>query len=276
MPEPDSLRLCDLTVRAGNRLLADRLTLTVAPGEWLCILGPNGAGKTLTLRTIASLRAAESGEARLGDRCIADLPAAQRARTVAMVPQHPRDAFDNDVLSHVMLARYAHHGPWRGPDGPDRVAAERALAAVGLEHLARRNVALLSGGERQRVAVARAIAQDTPLLLLDEPLSHQDPAGAARVLAALQASRAAGRTLVSTLHDVNLARRHCDRALLLYGDGEWTEGSVDPVLDAEAVSRLYRIPMSSVSVAGGEPWLVPDVRPQEEASTGCSMPERRS
>lgn len=252
-----------LTVNSANigiagRVLVDQLSLSVGAGDWLAVLGRNGAGKTQTLRALAGLQVLLSGDMTWSGRDFSTYDAPDRARAVTMVTQHQQDAFDNDVLHHVLLGRYPHHGPWRSPTDDDFRSAQSALTALDLTALAARPITQLSGGERQRVALAQALVQDTPLLLVDEPLSHQDPAGSARVLSCLDAFRVRGGSVVSAMHDVNLARHYANRVLILGGDGTWQLGDAEELITATTVTELYGVPVRDFDV-GGRPWFVPEL-----------------
>lgn len=241
-----------------DRIIVERLSLSLDRGAWLAILGQNGAGKTRTLRTLCGLESISSGMLKWQGRSAASYESSARARTVTLVSQHQHDAFDNDVLHHVLLGRYPHHGPWRSPSKEDYCTAQTVLTELELQPLTSRQVTQLSGGERQRVAIAQALVQDTPLLLVDEPLSHQDPSGSARVLACLEAFRARGGTIVSAMHDVNLAHRFASHALFLDGTGEWEFGPAAALITQARVAQLYGVPVRRVDV-GGAPWFVPEL-----------------
>ena len=248
-----------VTVTAGDRLLVDGLDLSLAAGDWLAVLGRNGVGKTMTLAAIAGIRPAARGTVSVMRTRVGSEPARATARRMTMVTQQHSDAFATSVADNVLLGRYPHLGVWRREGSEERRMAMASLAAVGLQDFAERDITTLSGGERQRAAIAQALTQDTPLLLLDEPLSHLDPAHVGVVVRLLAERARLGYTLVSSLHDVNIAAQFASHALLLYGDGRWRFGAADETLDAAALSELYDAPMLAVS-AGGRTWYVPENR----------------
>jgi iron complex transport system ATP-binding protein len=233
------LRCDGLTVRAGDRLLVDRLDLEISAGDRLAILGQNGSGKTLTLRTLAGLRRPGSGRVWLHGARLDDMPRRDVARRLSLLPQQQEDVFPATVLDTVLAGRHPHIGRWRWETSEDvRIAAD-ALQRVGIEHLGGRDTGTLSGGERQRTAIAQLIAQDTPIALLDEPTSQLDPAHAMQVLALMGAMADSGKAVVAALHDMNLAARFATHALLLFGDGRWRCGESAAVLRADTLSALY-------------------------------------
>ncbi|MEM6819805.1 MAG: ABC transporter ATP-binding protein [Pseudomonadota bacterium] len=245
-----------INVTVADRVLVCELSITLEPGQWLVVLGRNGAGKTRTLRTLCGLEPTDATRIRWCGQPADTVDAASRAKLVTIVTQHQDDAFGNDVYNHLLLARYPHHGPWRSPNTTDRELVTGALSSLGLDTLAGRDVTTLSGGERQRVAVAQALVQQTPLLLVDEPLSHQDPAGSQQILGALETYRASGGSVISAMHDVNIARRHADLALILDGEGGWELGNASELICRETVTQLFGVDVIQTEVSG-EPWFVP-------------------
>jgi len=197
-----SLRLEGVGVSRRGRALLDAVDLEVGPGELLALVGPNGAGKTTLLRTIVGLLEPQRGRVLLGDADVSTLSARARAAKVAWLPQHMAQTEELSALDIVVAARFRF-------DEPFRVAAAqsiKALARVGLENVAERSVLTLSGGERQRVALAGLLAQAAPLLLLDEPANHLDPAQQIDVYRLLGELWREGLSIVCVTHDVNLLR----------------------------------------------------------------------
>ena len=240
-----------LVLRAGARLLVDALDWQVAAGECWCIIGRNGAGKSTLLRTLAGMHTPDAGSVALDARPLAQWPLLELARRRAFLPQSRSDAFAYRVMETVLMARHPYHADryWEGSD--DHVAAEAALRALDVLDLAQRDVRTLSGGERQRVAIAALLAQDTPLLLLDEPANALDLAhqvSVMRLLASL--CREQGKTVVMVGHDLNLAHRVASHALLLMGDGAWRAGSVLDAMQPDILSSCLGHPIHTVVHAG--------------------------
>jgi iron complex transport system ATP-binding protein len=252
-----SLSAQRLTLRAGERALLDDFTHTFYPGEIWCIAGPNGAGKTTLMTTLAGLARPAAGHVEVDGERIDAWPGAALARRRALMPQHFHDAFGATVLDIVLLNRFPHLTGWGWERPADRAAAQAALDTLGLAALAARDVLSLSGGERQRVALAAALCQDAPLLLLDEPLAFLDWHHQIDCLTALvQWVRACPRTILFSCHDLNLARRFATHALLLEGNGVAHAGPARDVLTPALASRAFGYPLVLIEQNGYEA-LVP-------------------
>jgi iron complex transport system ATP-binding protein len=239
-----------LDIAVPGRTLVSGLGLAVRGGDFLAVLGRNGAGKTLLLLTLAGLRAPAGGELALGTAPVASLPRRLAARRVALLPQDLEPIPDLTALQAVLLGRFAHASPWTGPGDADRERAIMAMERVGVAAFAPRRMGTLSGGEQRRVAAAAAIAQDAPLVLLDEPGNHLDPHHALAVLDAFAAHARAGGAVIATLHDPTAAARHATRVLLLHGDGRWQLGTPEELLRPATLSELYRTPIFDGRIAG--------------------------
>lgn len=226
-----SLVATRLTLRAGPRTLIDTLDLALDPGEILGILGPNGAGKSTLLAVLAGLAAPAGGEVRLDGQPVSALPPLSRAQHIGLLPQGDDAAFLGSVADFVALGHY--------PFGGAPLDLGPHLAQWELAALARRPLATLSGGERQRARLAQLAVQGARILLLDEPLTHLDPAHQARLLAWTRSEADTGKRLVLTLHNPNWAARHCDRLLFLHGDGRWRTGPTAELLTPDALAALY-------------------------------------
>jgi iron complex transport system ATP-binding protein len=246
-----------LTLAAGERTLLDAFTQTFRAGELWCIAGPNGAGKTTLIATLAGLAAPARGHVELDGAPLAAWPPARLARRRALMTQSVHDAFSASVFDTVLLNRFPHLSGWGWERPEDRAAAHAALDALGLAEFASRDVLSLSGGERQRVALAAALCQDAPLLLLDEPLAHLDLHHQIDCLVALSDwLRGGERTVIFSCHDLNLARRFATHALLLDGWGGALAGPAREVLSAAHASRAFGYPLVLIERDGREA-LVP-------------------
>jgi iron complex transport system ATP-binding protein len=253
MNPAQTVRLCtqNLQLRIGQRLLVDQLDWQVEPGQCWCVIGRNGAGKSTLLRSLAGLRQADGGRIMIGGRAPADWPMLELARQRAFLPQTRNDAFAYRVIETVLIARHPYHGQRYWEDSDDHQAAIRALAAMEVAHLAERDVRTLSGGERQRVAIGALLAQDTPLLLLDEPANALDLAHQVSVMALLaRLCRDDGKAVVMVGHDLNLAQCAATHILLLMGDGHWQAGPVAEVMQAATLSRCLGHPIEIIEHAG--------------------------
>jgi iron complex transport system ATP-binding protein len=214
-----------------------------APGEIVAILGRNGSGKTLTLHTLAGLRAPAQGEVSLDGVPLARLGRRAVALRLGLLPQDIEDAFVTSVLETVLIGRHPHLALWQWETAADERIARDSLATVGMTDFAARRTDTLSGGEQRRVAVASLVAQEPAIFLLDEPTNHLDPHHQLAVLGLFRQLADRGRTVITTLHDPTLAARFADRALLLFGDGRWSLGSVAATLTSATLSELYVTPM---------------------------------
>lgn len=226
-----SLVARQLTLQAGTRTLVDALNLTLEAEEVLGILGPNGAGKSTLLSVLAGLASPAQGRVTLDSQPLADLPPLTRAQHIGLLPQGDEGGFFGSVADFVALGRY--------PFGAAAVNLTSLFATWELTELARRPLDTLSGGERQRARLAQLAAQQPRIALLDEPLTHLDPAHQARLLAWARGEADAGRSVALTLHDPNWAACHCDRLLFLYGDGRWQLGTPADLLAPASLEALY-------------------------------------
>ena len=211
-------------------------------GRLVGIIGPNGSGKTTLLRVMSRALRPASGRATLDGRDIYSMRARDFARRVAVVPQETLVPFDFSVLEVVLMGR----SPWLGRfdlEGPtDIEAAESALAVTGTAHLRDRAVNELSGGERQRVILARALAQQPEVLLLDEPTSHLDIAFQFEMMEAVSGlCRERGLAAMVVLHDLNLASQYCDVLTLIAGGEVQAAGTPADVINSEIIARVYGV-----------------------------------
>jgi ABC-type cobalamin/Fe3+-siderophores transport system ATPase subunit len=226
-----SLTIRQLSLRTGTRTLIDSLDLSLEPGEVLGILGANGAGKSTLLTVLAGLAVPAHGRVTLDEQPLDALPPLTRAQHIGLLPQGDEGGFFGSMADFVALGHFPFGGPL-----PDLAPQ---LAAWELTDLAHRPLDTLSGGERQRARLAQLAMQQPRIALLDEPLTHLDPAHQARLLAWARGEADAGRTVVLTLHDPNWAACHCDRLLFLYGDGRWQMGSPTELLVPASLEALY-------------------------------------
>jgi iron complex transport system ATP-binding protein len=228
----------DLWVRFGPVAAVRGLSLRAEAGGWTALIGPNGAGKTSALRALAGLAPYEGevlidgGNARrLGRRAV--------ARLVAYVPQKPETPPALTVAEYVLLGRTPHISYLGGEGRRDREAAKGALRRLDLEHFAERPLGSLSGGELQRTVLARALAQEAPVLLLDEPTTSLDLGRQQLVLELVDALRRDGLTVVTTMHDLTLAGQYAERLVLLDDGAVVAEGNATEVLSAPNVAAHY-------------------------------------
>ncbi len=232
MTAPLPLRAEGLRVDLGGRTVLQAVSADLAPG-WTAIVGPNGAGKSTLLRALAGLLRPQAGTVWLGDQRLQQVPPAARARQIAWLAQQGDTSGDLTVRETVALGRIAHLGLLASPGAADHAAVDRAMALTECSDWAPRRLQALSGGERQRVLLARALATEAPVLLLDEPTTHLD-APHQVALARLFRRLAASHTVVTVLHDLPIAV-HADRLLLLrdgclVADGPATQPALQQAL----------------------------------------------
>jgi iron complex transport system ATP-binding protein len=224
------LTLTELTVRRGTCPVVDAVSLNIAPGECVGLLGPNGAGKTSLLRGALGLLPHRGGSS------LTDLAPAIRARAAAFLPQGREIAWPVSVETLVALGRSPH-----GAADPDHPAVARALARMGLDGFRTRHATELSGGEQARVLIARALAQDTPLLLADEPVAGLDPEAQIRTMQVFADLAAEGRGVLVSLHDLGLAARHCTRLLMMHRGRLVADGAPREVLTDDRLAEVFGI-----------------------------------
>lgn len=217
----------------------EALDLDVAPGEIVGLLGPNGSGKSTLVRLLSGVLPPATGEVRLGGVPLGALSRREIARRVAVVPQEPSFELPFTALEIVLLGRHPHLAGIAFEAASDLEAARAALARVDASALAGRPVGSLSAGERQRVMVARALAQSTPVLLLDEPSSFLDLRHQVELFDLVRALAAEGRAVAAVLHDLNLAAEYCDRVVLLADGRTAAAGPTAATLTYAHLTRVY-------------------------------------
>ncbi|MGH7557060.1 MAG: ABC transporter ATP-binding protein [Gemmatimonadota bacterium] len=237
-------------------------SLELGHGEVVALVGPNGAGKTTLLLLLLGVKRPRAGRVEFDGRPLETWSAGALAQRVGVLPQHEEPAFEVTVRELVAMGRYPHLGAWRRERPSDRAAVEQALEGCGLAPLAARPFATLSGGERQRTRLARALAQGPEALVLDEPTASLDVASEMEMWELLRHEAQAGRAVLLTTHNLNLAARYADRILLL-GDGRLLgAGSPNEVLTESRVAQAYGWPVRVLRHPGpgpdrGAPQVVP-------------------
>ena len=237
-----------VTWNIDGRLILDDVALLAPAGAVTGLLGPNGSGKSTLLRVLAGVQQAGRGAASAPDRRatfdgtdLSGLPRRERARVLALVEQDAGTDLPLSVLDAVLLGRIPHRSLLAGDSDTDRAAARAALDAAGAAELADREIGTLSGGERQRVHMARALAQRPRLILLDEPTNHLDIAAQLHAMRVLRDLAADGVTVVSALHDLNLAASTCDHLVLLDDGQVVAAGPVSEVLVPAVLEPVYGV-----------------------------------
>ncbi len=246
------------TYPGGVRALSD-LDFSIAPGELVCILGPNGAGKSTLLKAVAGLLPTTSGSISWRGESTRNWSPKDRARRLAFVPQSLSVLPEVTVRTFIAQGRYAHQTLFTRATAADREAVDQALAQADLMDLAERALPDLSGGQRQRCLVARALAQQSELLLIDEPTNALDPEHQIAIFQLIERLAREERAVAVVTHDLNLASQFASRILLLDAGRKVADGSVPEVLERSVLEPVYGpgLLYSSWSIEeGGREWPI--------------------
>ena len=246
----------DLVIRRGQRAVCRGVNLTLTRGTCLGIIGPNASGKSTLLQGLRGLLPVE-GRIRLDGIDPTRSRRLEVARKVAVVPQRFEFSCPYTVEDMVLLGRAPHRRPWEAFRGEDREAVRQLLKRLGLLALAPVRVDAISGGERRKVFLARALAQETPLLFLDEPTAGLDPPAQEDLCELIVRERHVAKTIVIVLHDVRLAGRLCETVLGLRDGDVLFLGPPADVLQPEALRRLFDVDWETYSRDGRPPVLLP-------------------
>ncbi|MFJ8437883.1 ABC transporter ATP-binding protein [Kitasatospora griseola] len=268
MAQPES-RLAGraLTLAYEKRVIAEGLSVDIPDHSFTVVVGPNACGKSTLLRALSRTLKPTAGQVLLDGQSIATLPAKQVARTLGLLPQSSVAPDGITVTELVSRGRYPHQGVLRQWSAEDERVVAEAMADTGVADLAERSVDELSGGQRQRVWIAMALAQQTPLLLLDEPTTYLDIAHQIEVLdlcARLHSEQ--GRTLVAVLHDLNQAARYATHLIALRDGRLVAAGPPQDVVTAELVEEVFRLPCRVIpDPETGTPLVVPAANRRADA-----------
>lgn len=240
-----------------ERKILKNLSFTVLPGAFLTIAGPNGAGKTTLLNLLCGLLRPEAGKINISSENIKSYSVRELARKIAIVRQEFIPVFDFTVAEVVSMARTPYLGTLGFEGEIDKKLVRESLEITETAEFASRPLASLSGGERQRVFIARALAQNTSILLLDEPTSFLDlkhQVGIYDLLKQMQLEK--GKTIVAVTHDINLTIQYCDEALLIGADGSYQQGKAEDVFSAAQIEKVFGV-RTFVGRVGGEKIFLP-------------------
>ncbi|MBM9466939.1 ABC transporter ATP-binding protein [Nakamurella leprariae] len=258
-PPAPRLRAESVTLAYESRVITQDLTVAVPDGEFTVIVGPNACGKSTLLRSLARMLTPRAGEVVLDGRAISSLPSKEVARRLGLLPQSPVAPDGITVTDLVARGRYPHQRLLRQWSPADEAAVGEAMVATGVADLALRGVDELSGGQRQRVWIAMALAQQTPILLLDEPTTFLDIAHQIEVLdlcADLHVEQ--GRTVVAVLHDLNHACRYATHLIAMKDGRVVAEGRPGDVVDADLVREVFGLACRVITdPETGTPLVVP-------------------
>lgn len=231
----------DLAFGYRNKPIGQDVTLSVGRGEVVCVLGPNGCGKTTLFKTLLGLLPAQGGRLELEGRAVANFSRAEFARRVGYVPQAHASTFPFRVIEMVLMGRASRIDTFAAPSARDRAAADKALDALGIAHLRDRVFTEISGGERQMALIARALAQEPDMLVMDEPTASLDFGNQARVLRQIGSLRAMGLAIVLSTHDPGHAFACADRVALMKAGRIVAQGKPGDVVTSESLRDLYGV-----------------------------------
>lgn len=243
--------------RKAKAPILDQVSASFAPGVFTVLLGPNGAGKTSLLRHILAFIRPQSGQIFIGDKDLQTFSRRDLASQIAYLPQSSRSAYELKALEVIKMARFSYIPPFGQPGPQDKAAVDEAVARTGCEGLLYKNFAQLSGGEKQRVLCARAIAQESRFILLDEPVSNLDLKYQHTILTALKALVAdKGVGIICVMHDINLSQQYADQAVLLQKGRLVAQGSRHEILEPDLLSEVYGWPLDLVQDGQGQAFFV--------------------
>ena len=253
MSDPCLLEVADVSIRRGARDVVRQVALSVNASERVALVGPNAAGKSTLLSGIAGLLPLSAGVIRLGGRSLTTFSSREIARAVALVVALQEGAPRISVRESTELGRYPHTGPFQGLSEHDHEAISRAIAETGLQELSDRSLGSLSAGERQRALVARALAQEPKLLLLDEPSAHLDIGHGLDLFALLTTIASRGVAIVAVIHDLVAAAQWASRTVVLHEGRIVDDGPPEAVMRGESLGRAFGVSTSEARSNGQGP-----------------------
>ncbi|MBY4275142.1 ABC transporter ATP-binding protein [Rhodococcus fascians] len=258
-----------ITVGYDKRIISEKLTVEIPDGKFTVIVGPNACGKSTLLRALSRLLKPTGGTVLLDGKSISSYPAKEVARRLGLLPQTSIAPDGISVADLVARGRYPHQKLIRQWSVADEAAVVEAMTATGVTSLSARPVDELSGGQRQRVWVAMVLAQQTPLLLLDEPTTFLDIAHQIELLDLLATlNRDNGNTLVAVLHDLNHACRYADHIIAMKDGAVVTQGSPSHIVTAELVESVFGLPCRIIDDPESHtPLVIPRVVPRVRTTT---------
>ncbi|GBC94259.1 Fe(3+) dicitrate transport ATP-binding protein FecE [bacterium HR16] len=270
MVNTEIVRAEDIWAGYGATPVLKGINLCISRGEFVGLLGPNGSGKSTLLRVLSGVLKPQKGQVWLDGQPLAQLRAKDVAQRLAFVPQREDVAFGFTAWEVVLLGRAPYIGWWGKERAEDMQATRRAMERTDSLSLAERAFGTLSGGERQRVVLARGLAQETPLLFLDEPLTHLDVAHQVGTLSLLrQLNREEGLTVLAALHDINLASEFCDRLVVLRQGQLVADGAPSEVITPSLLARVFGLDAwVRVNPATGRPHVLPRTLQHVESQAG--------
>ncbi|KAF0812626.1 Ferric enterobactin transport ATP-binding protein FepC [Andreprevotia sp. IGB-42] len=256
----------DLQLGYAERIISRQLDVHIRDGEFTVIIGPNGCGKSTLLRSLARLIKPTQGQVTLDGKALGQYPAKQLATQLGLLPQTSTAPDGISVADLVSRGRYPHQSLLRQWRREDETAVAEAMAATGISELAHQAVDALSGGQRQRVWVAMALAQQTPILLLDEPTTYLDIAHQIELLELFRSLNQSGRTLVAVLHDLNHASRYATHLIVMQQGRIVAEGPPAEIISPDLIEHVFGLPCLIIDdPVSHTPLVIPRGKPHQAA-----------
>jgi iron complex transport system ATP-binding protein len=255
---PQSIDISGLDVIINSSRILDQVAIKAGTGRFVGIIGPNGSGKSTLIRCMSRTLQPVAGTVLVEGREISVFSRRELAEKLSVVPQESPRTFDYTVEEVVGMGRYAHQGLLSGFSVQDHEMCHAAMKTAGITHLSGRQITSLSGGEWQRVLIARTLAQDTPIILLDEPTSHLDISHQIEILCALQALSRNGITVVGVFHDLNLAAHFCDDIIVISQGRIAVTGAPRDVITPQVLKEYFNLDaIVRIHPSTGKPLVVP-------------------
>ena len=247
------LRVNNLTLQSGSKTLLDRVNLALSSRSWVSVIGPNGAGKTTLVEALSGVRVVPKGTVFIGERDITTLSEREKAKMVSFVPQNPVIPVGMSVFEYLCLGRTAHQGAWRNAGPTDQRIIEDVATRLEITLFLSRELSSLSGGERQRAVLARALVQESSILVLDEPTAAQDIRHQLETLSLLRREVEEQEIcVISTLHDLTLAGQYADRLIVLADGRVALDGPAHQTIRDSRLSDIYGLRLEVVTIDGAE------------------------
>ncbi len=240
--------ISDVHFSYGPQPCLHDISLSLEPGLFYGLIGPNGSGKSTLLDLLSGYLQPDSGTITLNGRLLESCRRSDLARLLTVVPQSFSFNFDFDVYQTVMMGRHPHIARFSSPQTSDHDQVAEALRLLGIEQLACRSIRKLSGGEKQRVMIARALAQDTAFILLDEVTANLDINHAIAIMQTLKKLVSGGKTVIAALHDLNMALAFCDKVMVLDRGGLQHFGRSEEIINPQVVSDIYQVSAELVRI----------------------------
>lgn len=237
----NGIELDTVSFSYGRTRCIDNIDLEIGSGSFYGLIGPNGSGKSTLLDLISGYLRPDTGSVKLNGSPINSYQRSALAQMMTLVPQSFSFNFDFSVYETVLMGRHPHINRFANPSESDHQNVNAALKTLEIETLADRSIRQLSGGEKQRVTVARALAQDTDFMLLDEVTANLDINHAISIMKTLKTLSSDGKTVIAALHDLNMALAFCDKVIVLQDGRLHTYGTASNIIDSDLIAKIYRV-----------------------------------